>query len=393
MDKKLIRSMSYGRILLAGVLLASLGFTACKTDDKGADKAGNKGADKASTQPANKTPATDTTAVTLQLTASDVTSAVVHTFKRQLPVSGVLQPVSIASIKAQVGGLVTSVRAQEGERVGRGQVLVQLDTTELNARLAQQQAQLDSSTAARDFAQKRLEQSKPLLEKGYISQTEYDRVVNDLAQASAQIRISEAGLILTQKAQRDATVTASTSGIVAARQVNVGDKISTEQVLFTIADVSEMELSAPVPAADIGRVRVGLPLALSAQGSSQVLRGRVQRIAPVVENNSRSVPVYVRIPNNGGALKGGMYLQGALQLGAKQALAVPQAATLMLQDGSTQVWVVKNNKLHKGPITVGEVDAAAAMVEVLDGLAVGDRVMVSGLDTLLEGQGVTGITN
>jgi RND family efflux transporter MFP subunit len=169
--------------------------------------------------------------------------------------------------------------------------------------------------------------------------------------------------------------------------VENGEHVSRGASLFTVVRNDVLELAAMLPARRAGGVAVGQTVHFTADGRS--FDGRVARVSPTIDPATRSVTVYVQVPNATGALKGGTFATGRVVARAiPDALVVPAAAVRQTQQGGKPfVYRVVNNTIDVASITLGVVDEAAALAQVLDGLAPGDRVIVGNLGAL--GKGMT----
>src|SRR5262249_212290 len=145
----------------------------------------------------NKTP------VTLEFAPADLTQVEATTLARWLPVSGAVQPVNQATVKAKVSGDVRQIVAREGETVRAGQVLGRIDTTDLEAKLIERTGALDAAIAQLAMAEKTNTSNQTLLRQNFISQNAYDNSVSSLNVAKGNVKSAEAQVQLAQNALKD----------------------------------------------------------------------------------------------------------------------------------------------------------------------------------------------
>ena len=302
-----------------------------------------------------------------------------------LPLTGSLAPLTEATVKAKVAGELVAVTVREGESVAQGQVLARIDLTEVQARVAAREADVQAAKAQLVWAEKNRSQQKALLEKSFISQSAFDNIQSNYDVAAAKLRAADAELVVVRKALGDAVLVAPFSGIVSLRHAQPGERVSLDAKVVSIVDLSRLQLEASVPPAAIGQVRVGQALNFRVEGfGEREFAGRIERINPSANVGSRSISVYAAIDNRDGLLRGGMFAQGALTLSrVSNALAVP-ASAVREEIGQTYVYAIEDGMVKRRNVKVGAPDAAGR-VQVLEGLVAGDRIVRANLGSLREG--------
>ncbi len=295
---------------------------------------------------------------------------------RDIPLSGSVRPLLAATVRSKVPAEVARVGAQEGERVAAGHPLVTLDTADLKARAEAQQAAVAEMKARLDLARKNQANNKALLEKSFISQNAYDSVINTVQVAEANLRSAHAQAAIAERALADAQIRAPFAGIVAKRWVNVGDKVSADMPVVQLVDLSRMELEAQVPVSEIPYVKVGQEVVFRVDGFlGRPFTGRVERVNPSAEAGSRSISIFVTLPNADGALRGGMFASGALSARQGAEVDVIPASALLEEGGQSYVYVVKDGKVERRTVTVGTRNADRGLVEIREGLDAGLQVI------------------
>ena len=305
--------------------------------------------------------------------------------ERSLPLTGSLMPFTEATVKAKVAGELVAVAVREGESVKQGQMLARIDLTEVQARVAAREADVAAARAQLVWAEKNRNQQKALLEKSFISQSAFDNIQSNYDVAVAKLRAAEAELVMARKSQGDAVLTAPFSGIVSLRHAQPGERVALDAKVVSIVDLSRLQLEASMPPAAIGQVKVGQAMLFHVEGfGEREFAGRIERINPAATAGSRSISVYAVIDNRDGLLRGGMFAQGALTLSRiDKALAVP-ASAVREETGQTFVYAIENGMVKRKNVKVGVPDATGR-VQVLEGLAAGDRIVRANLGSLREG--------
>jgi RND family efflux transporter MFP subunit len=305
--------------------------------------------------------------------------------ERTLPLTGSLAPLAEATVKAKVAGELVAVTVREGETVKQGQVLARIDQTEVQARVAARRADVAAARAQLDWAAKNRASQKALLEKGFIAQTAFDNVQSNYDVALARLRAAEAELVLAQKSLGDSVLLAPFAGIVSLRHAQAGERVALDGKVVTVVDLSRLQLEAAVPATEIGKLRVGQPVAFRVDGfGEQRFAGRIDRINPATVAGSRSIYVYAVIDNPQGVLRAGLFAQGAVSLERIEGALVVPASAVREEIGRNIVYALVDGKVQRRAVKVGPADAVDR-VQVLEGLAPGDRIVRANLGTLREG--------
>ena len=320
--------------------------------------------------------------VTLEFTAADVAVVEVRSLVRSIPFSGSLAPVVQTAVKSKVPGEVVRVLVREGEAVKDGQLLAQIDVSDLQSRVDAQVAGLEEAKARLTIAEKNRINGQQLLRQKFISQNAFDTTESTFDASAASVRSQEAQLRIARKALDDAAVRAPFAGIIATRTVHPGEKIGIDHQLFTLVDLVRMEIEAPAPASEVPSVKVGQAATFTVDGFERPFEGRVERINPTAQPGSRAINLYLSVDNRDGKLRGGMFAKGQIVLDRTQPGAVIPATAIREESGQPYVFTIENGKIARRPIKVGATQQQEGMVEVLSGLEKGMNVVaarVSGL--------------
>jgi HlyD family secretion protein len=310
---------------------------------------------------------------------------------RTLVVNGSLAAWDELPVGAEAGGLaITQVEVEEGDRVTKGQLLVQLDDSVLRAQLAQaraavaqaeaglQKAQAMSATAGSD-----VRRAKELSKNGFISGQLAEQRETTAATALADVNVARQNL-LTSKAVADeraaqlaqAEVRAPTDGIVAKRMATLGNVVSVGQQLFRLIRDGRVELRAEVPEMDLVRLKAGQSAKIVASDSSlQPFEGKIRLIGATVDPQTRIGMVYIALPDDP-ALKPGMFVHGEINTGTGNVLQVPEEA-LVYKDAKPAIFTVAaDNRVKLRMVQTG--GRVNGQVEIVSGVAAGERVALAG---------------
>jgi HlyD family secretion protein len=205
------------------------------------------------------------------------------TVRRTISATGALTPVNLVQVGTQVSGTIAKLFVDFNAQVKAGQLLAQIDTTALDAELAQVQAQRDSAQAALDLARSQAERQLGLFEQGYIARADLDQAVTNARSAQAGLQQQQAALQRASFNRRNAEIRSPVAGTIISREVSVGQTVAASlqtPVLFKIAqDLREMQIDANVSEADVGLLNEGQAVSFTVDAfPDRVYAGRVRQI-------------------------------------------------------------------------------------------------------------------
>jgi len=308
----------------------------------------------------------------------------------QLPANGSLAAWQESVIGAEANGLrLTEVKVNVGDRVRQGDLLATLQADGVRAELAQAQASLAEAQANLQKTRTDIESSRALVQKGFISATQMSQSQLNESVALARVEAAEA-LIQVQRVRLGQTqVRAPDAGVISARNATLGSVVGAGTELFRLIRQGRLEWRAEVTASEIGRVAVGAPVAVVTASGAEI-KGRVRMIAPSVDPQTRNALVYVDLQEPMGSARAGMFARGVMDLGASQALTLPQTAVIV-RDGFSYAYLVDaDQKVAQLKIQTGRL--IGDRIEVLGGLPAGARVVASGAAFLNHGDRVRVVT-
>ncbi|WP_322402894.1 efflux RND transporter periplasmic adaptor subunit [Massilia luteola] len=324
-----------------------------------------------------------------ELSARDIARVETRALAVTLPVTGSLTPLSQATVKSKVSGIVLSTAVQEGMDVKAGQVIAQLDPAEARARVAQQRAVLAEAQARLALARKNMSNSASLLKQNFIAQNAYDTSANAVDLAQAAVDSARAQLDLARIALADTTIHAPLSGVVSKRLAQAGEKLAPDSPVFAIVDLKHLTLDAQVPASDIPRIHVGQDVQFSVDGfDGRNFAGKVARINPATETGSRAMIVYVDVANPDGLLRAGMFAKGTIVTEKSAPHPLLPIGAIRQDNGRDVVYRIDNGRVVVQPVKLGLRNQDAGLVEALDGAAAGMTVLAVPLDGVKPGNKV-----
>ena len=325
----------------------------------------------------------------IELLGSDISTVEKQALNQTRPINGTIKATQSAAIKAKVSGDITQVFVKEGEAVKSGQILAQIDTTELASRVAEREANLNQSQAQLAMAQRSLSNNKALVEKGFISTSALETSQDTLAVNRAQVSAIQQQLVQARKTLKDAAVTSPMDGVITEKLVSAGEKVSPDIKLFSVVQPNSLEFEAALNPQDAAQLKPGMPLQLSGAGIEAVT-ATVVRINAAVNSGSRTVSIYAVVPP-GTAFKSGQFATGIIRLAGKEGVTVVPVDAVRDEGGRQVVYALSKDSRGETlqvqavkPGLRGELSDGRMMLEVT-GLEPGVRIIGKNLGPLRTG--------
>ena len=323
--------------------------------------------------------------VTLEFAPSEVVKPQLVAMPERIEFSGALMAPRTAIVRAKAAGTLLTLTVAEGSRVKAGQVLGSIDLADLQSRAAERAAGVDSAKARMTEAERAHASNTDLANQKFISPNALETSRATLEAARAQVKSAQAQAATVNVGLRDAALTAPISGVVGRRSVLPGEKVSAEQELLTVVDLTELELAGVVGTHQVSQLKPGQALSVRVEGGALAVAGVIDRIAPTAEAGTRGIRVVVRVPNPQELFRAGQYASAVVVLDdAAQRLTVPLAAVGQTS-GQDFVWTLEKGTLVRRLIVTGRRDAAANRVEVTQGLTADQQVLSARFESLREG--------
>jgi membrane fusion protein (multidrug efflux system) len=327
------------------------------------------------------------------LGASDIYRVTRGPIEAGLPIAGDLRPIETVTVRSRIDGVLENVAVREGQSVRAGALLAQFESTEQESAL--RSAEADRLAAKGDFDTQKwnYEQSQELFKVGAIAERDLRSAQQTADAAQARLAATEAKWRSAANIVRDTKVIAPFNGTIEKRKVQNGENTARGAEMFTLVRSEVLELTATVPARRASEVKPGLPVRFMAD--ARQFNGRVARVSPTIDPASRSITVYVQIPNSRGDLKGNAFATGQIIARTVEgALVVPQSAIRTSTDGGKPyVYRVEGGQLSVAPVQLGIVDEVRSVVEVTEGVKERDEIVVGTPGTMGPGMKVQVIGN
>ncbi|MFL6215600.1 MAG: efflux RND transporter periplasmic adaptor subunit [Blastocatellia bacterium] len=340
---------------------------------------------------------------------------------RGIEVVGSLEAEDDVTVSSQAAGNLDEITVDVGSQVRRGQSIGRIDARELHLKVAQAEAALrqaearlgiahDSkldpertpdvrqARAALERARYDLNAAKNLVENGDISKQQLDVYQKTFDQAEAryqaslenvrnlvaQIEEKRAALALANKQLTDTTIVAPISGVVKEKIASRGEYMQPGKSIVTIVQINPLRLKLEVPEAFAANIKIGQEVTLKVDTfADRQFKGTIRRINPSVDEKNRSLVAEAEVKNDNALLRPGMFVRAEVVANRQgTALMIPEKAIVSLA-GVNKVFVLDGDRATERLVKLGPRDGS--LVEIIEGVKLGDRVITTNADRLHDG--------
>jgi membrane fusion protein (multidrug efflux system) len=294
------------------------------------------------------------------------------TVQEDLQAVGSLRSNESVVLRPEVSGRIATIGFRDGQVVKKGQLLVGLDATLNEAEVAQYKAEYD-------LALSNLKRSEDLARQKFISSSAQETAASNAQVAEARLKLAQARLSKMR-------IVAPFDGIVGIRGVSLGDYVKDGTDLVNVEDVRNLKVDFRLPERALSQVRSGQGVEVVADAlPSERWQGQIEAINPRIDANGRSLELRARLDNASGRLRPGMFVRVRVIVGERSGLLVPEES-IVPQGEEFYVYKVVEGAAKRVPVKIGV--RRDAKVEIVAGLAPGDRVVTAGMRLSRDGQPV-----
>lgn len=294
----------------------------------------------------------------------------VTTISSEIHVVGSLRSNESVVIRPEIGGRVSEILFEEGQRVTVGTPLLKLDA-------AIAVAELDQAKAALELSQGNYKRAIELFERKASSAANRD-------QALAALRADQANLELARARLAKLTLRAPFDGVLGLRKVSLGDYVTPGQDIVNLEDIEPLKVDFRIPERYLGSLAAGQVVTVTADAyPAQSFSGEVYAIDPLISETGRAVVLRARLPNQDGVLRPGLFVSVTLRVGQREDVVMVPEQAIVPRGTERFVYTVSEGKAALTSVKTGE--RRNAMVEILEGLAPGDIVVTAGQIKLRDG--------
>jgi RND family efflux transporter MFP subunit len=272
------------------------------------------------------------------------------------------------------GGQVLRVTVDAGDWVRQGQTLAVIDRSVQTQQIEAQRAQVEVARADATLAEANLERALQLVERGFVSKADVDRLRATRDSAVARVDVAQAQLDELRARTARLNVLAPASGYVLERNVEPGQTVGAgSQALFTIARGGQMEILAQLTEDQLASLSVGVPATVVPSGSDKEFAGQVWQLSPVIDPQTRQGTARIALPF-AEELRPGGFATARIDSGALTATVLPESAVLTDEDGSYVYVVDAENKARRQAVTTGAMTPDG--IAITEGLSGQEQVVL-----------------
>lgn len=312
-------------------------------------------------------------------TPVEVTYATKQAVEDRFETIGSISADEAVTVVAEIGGTVTRIPFEEGGTVTRGELLAQIDDSELKAAL-------DRAIALRDQAQASYDRMKSIAEQGAGSQ-------QDMENADASLRVAEANVAYAKAQHEKARITAPFSGIVGARKISPGTYVQPGTPIADLAKIDRLRVNFSVPERHLPELAVGAEVRVRTVAfPDDEAVGTVMVVEPRVDAGTRSVGVVARLENPEGKYRPGMSANAAVTLHTRESALTIASEAVFLEQNQPYVYVVNaDSSVAKTPLQLGS--RSRESVEVVSGIDETHMVVKAGQQKIFDGAKVVPVSS
>ncbi|HEY2749353.1 MAG TPA: efflux RND transporter periplasmic adaptor subunit [Polyangia bacterium] len=316
-----------------------------------------------------------------------VAAATVVVGERELPntllLAGTLKANQESDLAANATGRVTRTTVERGSYVKMGQTIAQLDVRQATLSASEADANVATAQAQRSAAEQECARYQRLLDRGAISQQEFDRQTTSCKTATSSAEAAESRAALAKETLSNGTVRAPFPGLVSERYVSVGEYVMPSTKVAHIVDIDPLRLELTIPEQNMSAVHEGQEVSFQVGAfPDRTFTGVVHYIGPAVRATTRDLVFEAMVSNKDKLLRPGLFATAQLDVGKQKLPVVPRSA--IKTDGDTsRLYAVVEKHVEERIVQLGPV--AGDVVGVLKGVNAGERIVAKPTDEISDG--------
>lgn len=286
-----------------------------------------------------------------------------ETIQDRIYSTGSIQANEVVELASETSGIITDIHFDEGSQVRKGDLLLEINDSELQAQKQRAQFRLN-------LAEQREERQARLLERGGISQDDYDATLNEVNVLKSELRLINAQIEKTE-------IRAPFTGILGLKYASPGAYITPSSRIASLQEVNPVKIDFSVPERYIAKIQAGITINFTVQGVDSTFTGEVYAVEPRVDTETRTLQIRALSKNQENLLYPGAFANIELVLNQiNDALMVPTIAVIP-ELNAQKVFVSNNGTVEQRMVSTGI--RTSEKVQIIDGLQIGDVVLTTGL--------------
>ena len=313
-----------------------------------------------------------------------VQEAQLKSFRPYVQSVGTLKAYEEVIASSQVEGILKSIHAEEGTPVSRGTLLAQIDDRDIRQEVVRDEALIKQTQATLANAKVEFKRKDALYKEQLITQQQFDDIATRLALAEADVEKAEAALALSREKLAKTRIASPLQGFVKEKKVSAGDYVRNGTPLFALIKINPIKLLFTVTERDAGKLKVGQQVQFKIDSlPDKEFTAKVSIVYPHLEEKTRTLQIEAIAPNPDVQLKPGLFSRVVLYTEADRQMTVIPITSILYDEAKTKVFIADGNRAKERNIRIG--GKYGELIEVVEGLKAGERVVVVGQNNLAEG--------
>ena len=317
-----------------------------------------------------------------------VVSAVIHdTIQDEIVLIGVVEPWRASTVAGEVSGRVEDLKVRRGQKVSRGQVLAQLDKSNLLLKLKEARARKDAAQARLERVRDVLERSERLKEGKLISDKDLRQARLNVQELEGDLAVTEAGILQRDDELGKKTIRAPFNGVITRELTEIGQWVEEGGDIVHMIDLSKVRIIVDIPEKYVSGVKENeeVMVEIDALGQ-QRFKGRIHALIPEGDKEAHVFPLEIHVKNKGSIIKEGMFAKIHFGLGLTRQAAMVHQDAIVTRGGQTYLFVVNGEEAKQVFVNTGR--RKEDFIEVIGSLKTGEPVVIRGNERLRNGQPV-----
>lgn len=305
-------------------------------------------------------------------------------FRPYLSATGTLNPYEEALVSSEIDGIIRTVKADEGAKVAKGTLLAQVDDIDYVFEVKRSEAALNQTVATLKNTQIEYQRKESLFREQLVTQQQFDDILTRKALAEAEVERAKASLGISRQKHVRTRIVSPFAGVVKEKKISPGDLVKNGTPAFTVIQTQMLKLNFSVPEKDVGKLKQGQEVTLRVDAyPDKEFKGRVNIVAPSLDEKTRSLKLEALVSNNDGMLKPGLFARVQHYTDIAQAVVVVPIISLLYEGDQVRVFVVEGTIAKERKVKPG--GKYGELMEIVEGLKEGEQVVVIGQQNLAEG--------
>lgn len=298
--------------------------------------------------------------------------------------TGTLNPFEEVNIGAEIDGIIKSVKADEGTAVTKGMLLASMEDIEYSHEVIRVEALLRQTEATLVNTKTEFARKEALFKEQLVTSQQFDDVSTRLAHAESEVERAKAALIIAKQKLAKTKIYAPLASKVKEKKVSPGDFVKVGTPLFILIQTNPLKVNFAVTEKDVGKIKVGQDVILRVDAfPDSDFKGKVSIVFPSLDEKTRTLKVEALVPNPESMLKPGLFSKVILYTGAAKDTVVVPVTALLYEAEKVKVFTVGGDRAKEVQVKIGS--KYGEMMEIIEGIKEGEKIVVAGQQSLSEG--------